>query len=509
MHSVARLSPTQSAKASAHRILFTVAVLTVIASAACAVSLAEDSQRPAAPSTKLARLYNFCSLTNCTDGSYPTGLIQGLDGNFYGTANFGGIDNSACTRGCGTIFKITPEGSLTTLYSFCSQTNCSDGYWPGSLTLGEDGNFYGVTGSGGATNNDNCKAGCGTLFRITSQGTLTTLYNFDAEDSYSPSGVFWGSDGNVYGSAYMDVFGQSFGQVFVVSPQGTVSFFLGAQSVSAAWFQGPDAQIYGTTTPTCDQYCTVEGGWVFQMSADGTTTTLYDFCPAESNCAYFSPYSLTQTADGNLYGVVDGGNTNSNLCFQYNTCGVVYQLTLGGVFTPIYNFCSLTKCADGANPYGLLAGSDGNIYGEAGPNAGNIFELTPAGALTTLYRFCSAKGCGIGPSSLVQATDGSFYGATGAGGSNGGGTVYRLATGLPPFVSPMAKFGPVGAKIRILGNNLKSTTAVSFNGTVASFTAGSNTNLTATVPAGATSGLITVTTPKGTLSSNVVFQVVQ
>ena len=129
----------------------------------------------------------------------------------------------------------------------------------------------------------------------------------------------------------------------------------------------------------------------------------------------------------------------------------------------------------------LLSGSDGNLYGEAGPNAGMIFELTPGGTASSVYTFCSLSGCGEGPSGLVQATDGSFYGTTSVGGSHAKGTLYHLATGLPAFVHPLVTYGAVGSKVRILGSYLKGTTAVFFNGTPAAFEVGSNaTNLTAT-----------------------------
>ncbi len=94
---------------------------------------------------KLTTLYNFCSQTNCIDGRYPTSrLVLGANGNFYGATYGGGANQS------GSVFEITPNGILTTLYSFCSQTNCNDGSGPGLLGLASSGNFYGVTGAGGA-----------------------------------------------------------------------------------------------------------------------------------------------------------------------------------------------------------------------------------------------------------------------------------------------------------------------------------------------------------------------
>ena len=120
-------------------------------------------------------VYSFCSQggTNCTDGALPAAsLVQALDGNFYGTTLAGGAVGPI-TGGAGTVFQVTPSGTRTTLYTFCSQggTSCTDGTVPRVLIEGPDGNFYGTTEEGGTN-------ASGTVFRITSTGTLTTLYNF-------------------------------------------------------------------------------------------------------------------------------------------------------------------------------------------------------------------------------------------------------------------------------------------------------------------------------------------
>ena len=159
------------------------------------------------PKGKLTTLCYF--LINCSGGYDPAGgLIQGTDGNFYGTTSLGGYQN--CDVGgptCGTIFEITPEGTLTTLYSFCANNvnPCADGSFPAAgLVQGSDGNFYGTTelGGGGSTN---CEFGCGTFFKMTPTGTLTTLYNFCSQsgctDGVYPEAVLvQGSDGNFYGT---------------------------------------------------------------------------------------------------------------------------------------------------------------------------------------------------------------------------------------------------------------------------------------------------------------------
>jgi uncharacterized repeat protein (TIGR03803 family) len=147
----------------------------------------------------LTTLYSFCAATNCTDGAQPTdALVQGRDGNFYGTTAVGGAN------GDGTVFKITPAGVLTTLYSFCAQENCADGALPQSgLTQATDGNFYGTTAEGGLNQCSNFGGGCGTMFRMTSQGSLATLHSFDPSGGDQPVGrPFQATSGVLYGTAF-------------------------------------------------------------------------------------------------------------------------------------------------------------------------------------------------------------------------------------------------------------------------------------------------------------------
>jgi uncharacterized repeat protein (TIGR03803 family) len=166
------------------------------------------------PSGTLTTLYSFCAqITYCPDGGYPVaGLVLGSDGNFYGTTPAGGTDNEGIcgTMRCGTIFKITPDGVLATLYSFCSQTNCSDGAVPmAGLIEGSDGNFYGTTNLGGVTSTSPCSpSGCGTIFKITPDGKLTTLYSFCAQtncpDGSGPrDALVQAFNGNFYGTTRM------------------------------------------------------------------------------------------------------------------------------------------------------------------------------------------------------------------------------------------------------------------------------------------------------------------
>jgi uncharacterized repeat protein (TIGR03803 family) len=160
----------------------------------------------------------------------------------------------------------------------------------------------------------------------------------------------------------------------------------------------------------------------------------------------------------------------------------------------------------------VVPANDGNLYGtvnSVGTSGGNLFKITPSGTLTTLYSFCEQSGCpdGNNPVALVQTTDGNFYGTTNTGGAHGDGTVFSLSTGLGPFVETLPTSGKVGRRVGILGTDLTGATSVTFNGTAATFTVVSHSLITATVPAGATTGEVQVVTPSGTLSSNVAFRV--
>jgi uncharacterized repeat protein (TIGR03803 family) len=152
------------------------------------------------PSGTLTTLYSFCSQSGCTDGEQPSaGLVQAANGNFYGITYYGGGVNCNPPYGCGTVFQVTPSGTLTTLHRFCSQSDCTDGEHP-NAGLVTNGDFYGTTGSGGAN-------GDGTIFKLAPGGTLTTLYSFCAlppcAPGTGPSAVLvQATNGDFYGTTY-------------------------------------------------------------------------------------------------------------------------------------------------------------------------------------------------------------------------------------------------------------------------------------------------------------------
>jgi uncharacterized repeat protein (TIGR03803 family) len=447
-----------------------------------------------------------------TDGAAPAAsLLQATDGNLYGTANDGGAN------GGGTVFRLTPDGKLTSFYSFCSQSDCTDGQYPvAALIQAADGNFYGTTLAGGTYGN-------GTVFTITPSGALTTLHSFDATDGANPTAALvQATDGNFYGTTSTS--GTSgYGTVFKITPSGALTTLHSFNSVDGAnpWatlIQAIDGNLYGTTSgcgPAGSHSCASEGyGTIFKITPSGTLTTLYSFCSQTDCLDGANPYAgLVQASDGNLYG--------TTAFYGADGRGTIFKITPSGSLSTLHSFCSESNCKDGANPESaLIQATDGSFYGttvfggadEGGDclQCGTIFRITSGGTLTSLYSFCLEGGCPDGSNpyaALVQDTNGNFYGTAGQGGANFDGTVFSLSVGLGIFVSLQPASGKVGATIRILGTDLAGTTSVSFNGTPAAFKVVSHSLISATVPESATTGFVTVTTPSGTLKSNVRFRV--
>jgi uncharacterized repeat protein (TIGR03803 family) len=461
-------------------------------------------------------LYSFAG----TDGAFPAaGLIQATTGDLYGTTLDGGTPG---TSTLGTVFKVTPDGNLTTLYRFCSQTNCADGVGiDAGLVQGTNGYLYGTTSSGGANVSSIASTGAGTVFKISLSGTLTTLYSFCAQSGctdgeFPEAGLIQATNGDFYGQTGSGGTA-NLGTVFRITPTGKLttlhSFCSNFQQGycadgSSPWgnlMQATNGYLYGTTY----YGGTGGGGTVYKISPGGALTTLYSFC-SQSGCAdgRFPLAGLIQATNGYLYGTTSSGGTNG--------AGTVFKISPGGTLTTLYSFCSQSNCADGGGPEApLIQATNGYLYGTTADygayNSGTIFRITASGKLTTLYRFCSQVGCTDGGTpymqGLAQDTNGTLYGTTYNGGANGPGTVYSLSVGLGPFVKTQTISGKVGAAVNTLGTTLAGATSVTFNGTAASFTVVSGSLITTTVPAGATTGTVQVVTPSGTLSSNVPFRV--
>jgi len=424
-------------------------------------------------------LYNFdVTHGSCTLLDACGAPAQGRDGNLYGTTTYGGTNNM------GVAFRITPSGRLKVLYNF-DGVHGSNSY--NGLTLSTDGNFYGTTYGGGAY-------GHGTIFKITKSGSLTTLYSFTGgTDGYQPAAPpIQGTDGNFYGATSPWPLP---GTAYKITSSGTFTLLGSLPAASGVpLLQGTDGNFYGTTM----WGGAGSDGTVFQMTPEGIATIVYSFTSTE----YWPQSPVIQGSDGNFYGTTEVGSYG---------WGVVYKLTPRGAITVLHNFPDPNYPNDGKMPWaGLVRGTDGNFYGVTVYNGtsggGVIFRITAADAYSILYTFDG--GHGQNPASTpMQHTNGKLYGLTNYGGTYNDGVVYSFDVGLKPFVSLVSTSGKVGKTIEVLGQGFTGTTAVSFNGTAATYTVVSDTYLKTRVPSGTTTGPVTVTTPGGTLNSNTPFRV--
>ena len=310
-------------------------------------------------------LHNF---EDGADGAWPeSGLILDKARNIYGTARGGGDGRY------GTIFKLDTAGTFTTLYTF---TGGADGGGPeAALLFDEAGDLYGTTSSG--------IHNFGTIFKLDATGILTTLYTF-----------MGGVDG---GSPYSWLIFDKAGTLY-----GTTS----------------GGGLYGH-------------GTIFKLDTAGTLTTLYSFC-SQANCADGeNPMAgLVRDQAGNLYGTAPGGGGPA--CS--GGCGTIFKLDKKGVFSVLHTF---TGGADGAIPYaGLVLDKEGNLYGTTqyggnngcvyGYGCGTVFKLNAAGALTNIHTFTGAADGANPYAGLILDKEGNLYGAASDGGSYGKGVAFKI-----------------------------------------------------------------------------------
>lgn len=473
------------------------------------------------PRGKPKTLHEFCTQQDpdgyCTDGAGPEGsLLLGNDGNFYGTTSQGTHGSYNYAYPGGTVFSITPSGVVTTLHIFCPDGTCAygEGYVPqAALIQGTDGNLYGTTLVGGTGGGD---YGGGTVFKISPDGkTFAILHSFcqsygdyNCNDGTGPTGLIQGADGNFYGTT---------------SSGGPITEY-----------------AYGQ-------------GTVFKITPTGEWTPLYGFDGGPDGG---SPNGLIQASDGNFYGTTSEGGANGGPSPGY---GTVFQITPSGALTTLYSFCSQIVngvCTDGNNPVAaLVQATSGTLYGTTiwGGDSSGVCGGSPGGTTG------GDSGCGtvfslstgLGPFVTIQPSSGkagaavkilgnNFTGATSVmfdgtaavfkvvksseitatvptGAGTGSVTVttpsgtltssqpFRVTPKVTGFTPPS---GPVGTSVTITGVSLAQTTIVTFGGVQATtVNVNSDTQVTATVPMGAVTGKIAVTTPGGTATSAKSFKV--
>lgn len=367
-----------------------------------------------------------------TDGANPAAtVIQGADGNFYGTTTNGG-------NGYGTVFSLTPAGVYTVLYTF----NGTDGTAPfAPLVRDSTGNLYGTTSSGG-------QYGEGTVFEIPAGGSLTTLWSFQggggvtgSADGANPNGLVLAQDGNLYGTTTNGGSGSACGAsgcgvVFQVAlPSGVetplYSFAGGTdgQTPYAGLVQASNGLLYGTTFLGGAN----SAGTLFSVTTAGAESVVCSFGATASDGAYPESAPI-QGTDGNLYGTTNGGGSYGvGTVFSYNLTS--------GQEQALYSFGGaggLPGSADGAYPFtGVVQGTDGALYGAANYggayNEGTVYRVVIAtGSESTLYSFngdnaLAGSNDGAYPNELIQGADGFLYGTAYNGGTTNSGVVFRVA----------------------------------------------------------------------------------
>ncbi len=365
-------------------------------------------------------------------GANPSAaLVQGRDGSLYGTVISGGTYGQS-SFGYGTVFKTTTDGALTTIVSF----NGTNGANPGAgLVKGNDGNLYGTTEYGGTDT-------AGTVFKIIPPAAFVSLYSFNRVDGLNvvPLGLVQGADGFLYGTTYLGGVNGN-GTVFRITTNGsfsTLAFFNGTNGANpeASLAQGDDGNFYGTTANGG-----TNGGWgtVFQITTNGLLTSLVSF--NGTNGA--NPFStLALGPDGLLYGTTSGGGDGY---------GTVFKVTKSGQLTILHNFEGSPVDGDGPDQVGLTQGSDGNFYGTTyagGLNdAGTVFRIGRSGDYTNIYSFGDSLHGTQPGAGLVQGNDGNFYGTTSLGGTNDNGTLFKLTV---PLSLPANQI----SSIRVAGSNV-------------------------------------------------------
>lgn len=419
-------------------------------------------------------------------------VAQGRNGDMYTTSELGGTID-------GTLFSFTPAGAVNIV------EDTSFGYFTLSgATLGADGDLYGTDQDGGT---GTCgTSACGRVYKVSATGTLTVLHNFVGTDGQDPHAApILGTNGKYYGTTPSSAAGSGISTAYSVTSSGTFTLlhtfaYAEGQDVYGGLVQGSDGNLYGVSA--------IGGangdGTVFKMTTSGVVTVLHSFDGTDGNGSY---WPLIQASDGNYYGVTYIGGANNE--------GVIFKITASGTYTVLHSLNNAN--GDGQSPNSsLVQGTDSKLYGVTGQGpagvSGTIFSITTTGTFKLLHTFSGTDGAN--PSTpLIQNTNGTFYGATTNGGTvticdGGCGVIYSLNTGAKAFITLQSTSGNVGSKVGIIGQGFTAASVVKFNGVAAtSVTRTGTTYLTATVPAGATNGFVTVTTGTSTLTSTVKYTV--
>jgi uncharacterized repeat protein (TIGR03803 family) len=389
-------------------------------------SLRVTTAQPTHVRSAYSVLYSF---KGGNDGRDPHPGLLDVNGTLYGTTEYGG---GACHDRCfgGTVYAITTSGGETVLHTF--QDRSDDGKDPRAALINVRGTLYGTTLFGGAS----CY--CGTVFKVTLSGAETVLHSFAGEpDGASPDAGLLNVNGTLYGTTYGGGVNGD-GTVFAITTSGkeTVLHRFAGKPDGAhpyAALINVNGTLYGTTE-TGGANCTSGNGCgtVFAITASGAETVLYRFKGGAGDGEYPTQAPLLDV-NGTLYGTTTKGG--SGQCKP--GCGTVFSITTSGKETVLYTFKG--GSADGRYPYGGLLDVNGTLYGTTSDccsckhGCGTVFSLTPSGSETVLHTFSGSRD-GKYPYASVINVNGTLYGTTTAGGTNGhgdggvgDGTVFSIA----------------------------------------------------------------------------------
>jgi len=466
------------------------------------------------PTGAVTSIHNFDGILECLPLS---GLALGVDGNFYGT-----------TEGCGTsmvgtVFKSTTGGAFTALYNF---TGMSDGGLPTAAPIqASDGSFYGTV-RGSLTG-----GGMGTVYKLTpgSPAKFTTLYQFDGTHGQFPAAALvQGADGNFYGTTEQGG-SNAAGVVFKITLAGKLTVLFNFDTAHGADPVGPLVQANnGSLYGTAQKGGTNNSGVVFKITTNGLLTVLHNF--NETTDGGGPTAGLVQATDGNFYGVAStGGSKGDGTIFKVNSTGTIFSV--------IHDFDGVTGQTPQVtliqNTNGILYGNTfvGGTRGEGTfyslnlglhtfvrllPYSGKVHNLieflgqgfTSASTISfngTVVKPMSVSASGTYLTAAIPngATTG-YVTVTASSGTLKSDKIFRVVPQITGF-SPMS--GTAGTSVTITGLSLKQTTRVSFGGVKATFTADSDSQVTATVPMGILTGKIAITTPGGIAVSSGTFTV--
>ncbi len=434
-----------------------------------------------------APIYSF-NVTGTGGNSPVSSLVQAGDGYFYGTTYEGGSATACGGYGCGTIYKLSADGSkYTVLYTFKDN---GDGAQPYVAPIqASDGNFYGTTYGTSGTD-------AGSVYQLTPSGTFNTLHAFSGgtDGGFPQAMLVQGSDGNIYGTTSAggnasDCAGMGCGTIFKVTPAGafsTIYTFTGGTDGGTpigGLVEDGAGVFYGTTsTAGANSY-----GTVYKLS--GTTVTpVYAFCTQSLCTDGEAPQSTMWVGvNGDLYGSTVRGGSNGS--------GSVFQLTTSGTLTTIGNFCTQYGCNDGSSTNGIFLGSDGVYYGTTlyggSSSQGSVYTVTTAGVVTPLISFVGGTDASHPNDAPMQAADGNFYGSSAGGGNYGYGAIWKM-TSSPAIAGPV--------QLTLSASSIQLNSSATLNWKVVNAAATTMQQCYATVQGGLTTGGSWTGKKTGTLS---------